>query len=92
MENQLMIKLLDVKKKMLQDLKEAWDIVIDLNISERRIYRYEGVVDSILKYYRLLFKEDLCKSSPSGERILDIKQVMEAIQKVNEDIKEGRSL
>ena len=91
MENQLRTKLLNVKKKMLQDLEEAWDIVVGLNISERRVYRYEGIVDSILKYYRLLFQEDLCKYSPSGEQILDIKQVIEAIQKVNKDIKEGRS-
>jgi len=83
-------KLLIIKKNMIEELQESWNKVIDLSMSDRRIYYYEGKVDVILKYYKTLFDDDLCKETASQDTILDIEKVQNIYKKILSDIKEGK--
>lgn len=75
-------KLLQIKRNMLEDLQVSWGKSKEITMSDKKIYYYDGVVNTVLKYYKAFFNEDLCKSVRESEPFLDIEKVDDIAEEV----------
>lgn len=79
--------LLQIKRNMLEDLQVAWGKAKETTMSNEKIYYYDGVVNTVLKYYKAFFNEDLCKNVRKSEPFLDIEKVDDVAEEVIRELK-----
>ena len=75
-------ELLQIMGFMLEDLQVAWSKAKEITVSDKKIYYYDGVVNTVLKYYKTIFGQDLCKSVRESEPFLDIEKVDDIAEEV----------
>ena len=80
-------KLLQIKRNMLEDLQVAYGKAKEITMSDQKIYYYDGVTNTVLKYYKAFFDEDLCKSVRQNEPFLDIEKVDDIAEEVIRELK-----
>ena len=80
-------KLLQIKRNMLEDLQVAYGKAKEITMSDQKIYYYDGVTNTVLKYYKAFFGEDLCKSVRESEPFLDIEKVDDIAEEVIRGLK-----
>ena len=78
---------LQIKRNMLEDLQVSWGKTKKITVSDKKIYYYDGVVNTVLKYYKAIFGGDLCKSVRESEPFLDIEKVDDVAEEVIRELK-----
>ena len=63
--------------------EKGWRVIV----KHQKIYYYDGVTNTVLKYYKAFFDEYLCKSVRESEPFLDIEKVDDVAEEVIRELK-----